>query len=761
MCTSGVCTCAGDSLVYDKSTNQCTQRKLSEKCNSDINCQLLDGASCVDGKCKCPPGKSCEEKCKLNKTCDSSFDCDSVIDGWICSDEGVQVCNLSYVQVGDYSCRPRTKDDSCDGLIFDTRTLLCVDRKIGDACNDDSECGLINNATCSGTCTCISPYIFPILDNTTCSRCQLEAYIYDDSLNTCIQRVLGDPCKADSQCELAFNNSVCEENQCACPDGYARDTQINTCIFCALGQYCSAYANCTVNIPYSFCNGSNLTCLPLAVQDDGSLFCRLRTVNDSCSTEYECSGLVNGTCSSGTCQCKEDALIYNNETIQCNAKKLRDPCRTESDCRFVNNATCTTGKCTCVKPYSNMDDVVCQPCALGSSCSKEVDCSIDIPYSICDTNVLRCTARADQEGEKCRLKRFLDSCSSTSQCSHLDKGDCFGSKCECIPGHILDQSSSCIESKLYDSCPLGVRNCPLNSASVCRQGICACPPEYKNSSDVTCVIREFGDDCDEGSDSTSTCGGYTGGSCEEGKCSCSKNYKLSPSKSSCLPRQVDDPCSNTSDCSLINGNGVCIDNICKCPENFIENVKTKNCERHVYGSPCTNIPDTYTAPPCGFTGGMCDDKNCICKTSHIRKEDGCKPLKLNSPCSSDCDSTLGLECRDAVCKCLPGYEAKDGVCTSIIGTACTVDGDCNSNTNGGFSCINSSCACAVGFFKNDLVGHVHVLFRLNFSRPECPYPHMYIRTSYRLTVIDLSIQIQQVQPGTAIDRYIKNRIGEV
>ena len=469
-CSFDVCTCENQMFQYDAATSNCKPKTgVGAFCNSAADCSLYAGSVCEfnngTATCKCPIGSICQE-CRLGASCDASLSCTDAIQGWLCTGQAVQVCNASRVKRGDYYCTVRGIGESCfseeqcaevngtcvagkcqcshEALVYNSDTIKCSPRQLSQPCSKDSECGFINNATCSGNiCACSPP--FASKKGNSCSFCYSESDKYENGI--CTRRVLGDSCSTDTACSrVAY--SVCKGGVCSCAPRYGRQTEFS-CSYCALGSYCVTGVNCTDVIPHSTCVGNVL-----------------KLEYGYCFYASDCAHVTNGDCHNSRCVCQ---ARYTEVSSVCVRTRIADPCP-DGTRNCPRNSICSQGVCICTANYRNDGDYACIARNIGDVCNDAANESCGAFLGgACKGGQCACRDAFiyNVATGRCERRVFGSACNSSSQCSHTG-GVCLAGQCVCVGPFKLDSTSKCVPNPC-------TANANCSPGSLCAVSVCNCP----------------------------------------------------------------------------------------------------------------------------------------------------------------------------------------------------------------------------------------------------------------------------------------------
>ena len=210
ICVSGVCECQEGyrSMANGK---RCQIRILNDPCTKGADCDsIMNHTTCSQGKCQCSLGyyeklsTTCNEFKLGDFGCDPG-DCGVAVSHSECVNK-VCVCGLGYVQ----------NDTTCNCIEMRDKTCLIVELGVTN-CTDDSLCKrYIGNSFCSND-----------TDPNHCV-CQ-DGYATNNIKTKCEDRGLNSSCNEDKDC-LLVGNSTCSKNICSCADDFEAHVKTSSCI---------------------------------------------------------------------------------------------------------------------------------------------------------------------------------------------------------------------------------------------------------------------------------------------------------------------------------------------------------------------------------------------------------------------------------------------------------------------------------------------------------------------------------------------------
>ena len=438
--TAGVCECLGG--YYTSSDDvTCVPYVMGSLCTySSHQCEVaVVNSQCIDDVCTCKPTFYEEEPttCSpriVGSPCTRSSECEEAIDGGICDvDNSICTCTLGSKVVDDVDmnvCVDREIGDTCNqdndcqiggaactsevcachAGYWQNSTITCVKNRIGDKCSSDSNCALIENSRCSsGECVCDTFYE----SHNFQQECkELPMYKY--------------PCDVNDDC-AKFDHAVCEENICHCLPGFVPDVKDNTCEQFVVGvTACTDSSMCQIYVGRTMCFRSLCVCQEGHAPDVNKTACEQRNIlvnyeTVGCVSDSQCSQInVNTVCVDQSCQTKpgyqqnidEDltlkTTVDSSENPNYEGEKIDDLssqgivivryksvfCIGNSDCAGVANAMCVEFECACQTGYhvsydvSPTNGVQCVATTTNSSISCDVDTDcVSVPHATCVDNV--------------------------------------------------------------------------------------------------------------------------------------------------------------------------------------------------------------------------------------------------------------------------------------------------------------------------------------------------------------------------------------
>ena len=585
-------------------------------CGSGNTCTASvkqDGSPCVisSQQGRCSSG-ICRACTSIGQSCPAPSEC-----------HNIGTCDISL------QCTASSKANGSPCSIGNCRNGACVNTSPqssctaqGQICDAPTECHL--SGTCNSLLQCIASFK---TDGTTCSQGrQCRTGVCQGSSNSCT--VQGSQC-TPSEChqlgtcdsslrcsaQIKADGTSCSLNR-RCRSGVC---SISTTACTLQGVQCSATSECH-NI--GTCD-SNLQCVS-----------SLKTNGSPCSQNRQCQ---NGVCTTptntNTCtlqgtQCNPPSECHNfgvcSSSLQCVATVKT------SGTRCSLNRQCQNGVCTSTSSSGG--------CTVqGNQCNAPSECH---NIGLCDST-LRCIATVKSNGIPCSLNRFCQN----GICTATTAGNCAvqGSQCtrsECHNVGTCSANSQCIASIRINGSPCSLNRqcvggvCTSVSSTTCTvQGVqCNAPSECHNvgtcSASLQCVatLRPNGFSCSLGQ-------------CQNGVC-------ITTNRGSCVVQGTQ--CTAPTEC---HNNGICNANL-QCTATV-----------RINGSPCSL--------------GQCQNGLCTRVNSNTCSVQGTL-CSAPSECHNDGTCSNTLQCVATVkvngSPCSLSRQCQNGVCTSVGGSTCSIQG---------------------------------------------------------------------------------------
>ncbi|XP_059167427.1 multiple epidermal growth factor-like domains protein 6 isoform X1 [Physella acuta] len=500
---------------FTKVNGSCVKLKIGDGCElfPGKNCsQTISNSECKNETCQCSGGyKHRQDVCLLRvvgDNCSHNEDCEAAVDRSFCnSSSSTCQCLQGYISRGSGVACDRVKigdqcksHEDCNKSVRNSRCTdnfciclkdyssnrnktHCLERLLGDPCEDETSCANVKESTCNQTCVC-RPGFKP------------------NSRRRCEKRQLGDLCTSHLDCANA-----CGGNACACTSG--------KCSKAALEETnCSTNYDCMELFNNSFCDNSTCHCNVNLAPDPAFQKCVFYNLGHVCSeTKNRCEYSVNNSvCFNKTCQCKDTHYPMNNSI--CSIKQIGGlKCESNTQCK-VNNSFCEMNNtCKCKVGYRQEGFDACVLASLYDECTKPEDCNTTILHSDCDHGRCRClpgyTPNITTTTSSCEMRTLGSGCKHSFDCSSViensvcvqcgpntsDPQTCL--TCQCKAGYIAKDASPnstgrwlCVSRSLGDPCH-DDSSCADIENSAC-QNTCVCQPGYVGVGRRRCSRRESG-----------------------------------------------------------------------------------------------------------------------------------------------------------------------------------------------------------------------------------------------------------------------------
>ncbi|XP_057662697.1 prion-like-(Q/N-rich) domain-bearing protein 25 [Diorhabda carinulata] len=211
---------------------------FGEPCEKNMQCQLIltENSECYESTCRCKDGSHlykdgrCYVSVLLDDYCSSDGNC------WMMDNKFGNCVYGKCICPFDKQVPNTEKNDCIEG------------RNLGESCDNDNQCILVENTQCRVTCRCATGFVLS-RDETRCLRAATRFFDY---------------CEENEQCSAYLQGSTCISNNCTCSEGFHNwNTQ---CVRSAgLGGYCSSIEECIPDPKFSNvinCIDGNCQCLP-------------------------------------------------------------------------------------------------------------------------------------------------------------------------------------------------------------------------------------------------------------------------------------------------------------------------------------------------------------------------------------------------------------------------------------------------------------------------------------------------------------------
>ena len=139
-------------------------------------------------------------------------------------------------------------------------------------------------------------------------------------------------------------------------------------------------------------------------------------------------------------------------------------------------------------------------------------------------------------------------------------------------------------------------------------------------------------------------------------CDCVDGYMVSEDRSQCIRRQLNDLCTENTDCDVVIPLSECSTGSCQCIAGaFNPNGTLAFCQMRIIGDPCTENSDCTDS----FDNSECSSNTCQCKDEYLPgvNNTSCSLRILSSPCEDDdqCQLTISYSvCEADICACDEG-----------------------------------------------------------------------------------------------------------
>ena len=211
---------------------------------------------------------------------------------------------------------------------------------LGGPCQTNIDCSAaITNSECNTShCVCVVPYVTP-----------------DDLI--CVSRRLGDACTQSSHCSFFIQYAICINSTCNCPPGFTSDMTMQTCTLREIGSSCQMDLDCSAAIPNSMCSSSFIcTCNHTFYASPNRTSCIRHLLGKACAFNWMCYEVLHARCTGGinnhgsvrgTCECVVGYYQASVDGDLCEKRVLGQTCMNIFDCGTVEHAQCVAGVCIC------------------------------------------------------------------------------------------------------------------------------------------------------------------------------------------------------------------------------------------------------------------------------------------------------------------------------------------------------------------------------------------------------------------------------
>ncbi|XP_059167429.1 multiple epidermal growth factor-like domains protein 6 isoform X2 [Physella acuta] len=753
---------------FTKVNGSCVKLKIGDGCElfPGKNCsQTISNSECKNETCQCSGGyKHRQDVCLLRvvgDNCSHNEDCEAAVDRSFCnSSSSTCQCLQGYISRGSGVACDRVKigdqcksHEDCNKSVRNSRCTdnfciclkdyssnrnktHCLERLLGDPCEDETSCANVKESTCNQTCVC-RPGFKPN-SRRRCEKRQLGDLCTShlDCANACggnacactsgkcSKAALEETnCSTNYDCMELFNNSFCDNSTCHCNVNLAPDPAFQKCVFYNLGHVCSETKNrCEYSVNNSVCFNKTCQCKDTHYPMNNSI-CSIKQIGGlKCESNTQCK-VNNSFCEmNNTCKCK---VGYRQEGFDaCVLASLYDECTKPEDCNTtILHSDCDHGRCRCLPGYTpNITTTTssCEMRTLGSGCKHSFDCSSVIENSVCvqcgpntsdPQTCLTCQCKAGYiaKGNQCAPRVLSDPCTNDSDCSvHVPNAVCVSKRCRCGGGYLQTRNNTfCPRKKIGDFCYTGPNDDCSKAVdnSVCtRNGtkaICLCKSGYQVDASMTlCRRRRIREqtcavdlDCRDAVNMSH---------CASGVCVCDHGYATNLDRDACHRMRLHtDTCTAESECSTAVDYSTCVNGKCACVSGFYsENNNTGCLKRKIGIGKCDVHVDCSDAVNNSECRGLCR-----CMSGYMTRNDDattCHRRVIYDNCTldTDCsDAVADTICRGRRCVCSLGFYASADNTTCIkrkLGDRCSFNLDCQMVT-GSSGCANGTCVCSQGY----------------------------------------------------------------
>ncbi|XP_044736319.1 prion-like-(Q/N-rich) domain-bearing protein 25 [Chrysoperla carnea] len=255
-------------------------------------------------------------------------------------------------------------------------------------CYTDEDCinEFSQNATCQNdNCVCGS-------ESTICIRY--------------VRNIIGESCDFNVNCDII--NSHCQNNRCECNDGHIVSGQKRNCLKVAqsLNESCEINAQC-VEIPLSVCSSKNAcVCKIFHYEKDGKCY-RKAGLNKFCEDSNNCLHIPNTKCDNNRCVC-DTGYVDNELQTEClkMISRTSETCEHRNQCRKLMGVHAICSNSTCVCDDMSHYDEISMKCekniGLGGPCNRDIDCYQEEAGELeCILNVCKCISPFIEHRNQC------------------------------------------------------------------------------------------------------------------------------------------------------------------------------------------------------------------------------------------------------------------------------------------------------------------------------------------------------------------------
>jgi hypothetical protein len=616
----------------------CVHTPLAESATCDDGDACTLGTVCQSGKCAgglntCPCASQavCDAK-PIANPCNGKYSCT----GGSCKLSGPVVCTPT----GKEPCLTR----SCNP---GTGTCVVSQPPAGTPCNDSNACTSNDRCTadiCIGTakvCTDTNPCTDDTCDGGQCVNTVKNSGQCDD----------GDPCTANTTCETG----VCGNGtfQCGCTSdanckGFDDGNSCNG-IWKCVDNICEPAPNsevtCTDPNPFDCrdvaCAPSTGACVETlrasgVACNDGSVC----TTTDKCDATGGCAGTPTVTCS--------DPDPNDCESVACEPKLGACVATRKVDgAACSDHSACTTGD-TCVAGSCNGTLIDCDDgkvCTL-DSCSSTSGCSHVQAFGPCDDGD-PCTGSTICVNSLCQNPVDICGCTVQADCDFLEAGDLCGGDWKCVTGKCKLDPATVV------TCPAPTNPCMEAS---CSGGLCVETPVADNEPCSDGVACTKGDVCLAGACIAGKPACDDGNACTTDSCAASTGActnTVKPDKTVC---DDGNPCNGADSCQL----GVCAagaGSACNCSVDADcathDDENLCNGSLQCVGGKCVINAQSVVVCPLSETGcaaQQCNPATGSCEMTLKPNDTGCNdgdPCTVADRCTAGACAGVPVKCDDS------------------------------------------------------------------------------------------------------------------
>uniref|UniRef100_A0A182XBR0 EGF-like domain-containing protein n=1 Tax=Anopheles quadriannulatus TaxID=34691 RepID=A0A182XBR0_ANOQN len=542
--------------------------------------------------------------------------------------------------------------------------------------------------------SCLEPVVTPELcqpgpcgANADCyvaegrEQCYCKPNFIGDPYGGCVEQPRSvcepNPCGPGAECVLLVDGAP----GCRCPPGLSGDPTTTGChaFECLSDDQCAADKACIGLRCADPCPGSCGAGAHCRVEKHHPVcFCDAGLTGNPAVQCYSLDERPRDACNPSPCGANARCSVRNKRPVcKCLTNYHGDPrkgCKPECDI----NSDCTPDK-SCV------NHKCLSPCALGTVCGVNAECSVNYHTPMCkcpsgytgdafvqcvpipeDRNMTRqpCSSDPCGPGEVCSI--YGNDVALCDPCVAPDAIHNPRCRPQCVLNTDCPFNMACLQSECRDPCP---GSCGYNALCTVERHrpVCYCPPEMYGNPYEQCKPQESPrETC-----ASIRCGANTQCKQQNGvlACVCKKNYYGDP-LIGCRPE-----CVVNTDCPI---SKACVNS--RCVDPCVDACGVSAQCKVVNHLPICFCPPTHT----GDALVACTERTYLPPDNTPCDPNPCGP---NSKCRTTPDGY-------AICSCLPGYRGVPPACQA----ECMINAECPQNK----ACINLKCAdpcpgtCGVG-----------------------------------------------------------------